>query len=156
MRWLRAISKRCHCCVWLNASSTMANRLSLQNCSLTLCPVQLCRVCNRLLPTLEPGSSAVRTPQNVGQPTPVVQPRLIPSQLLCGLKCVSSSPAIPILSLCINKTGISSTRSVFPVCSPVMPTPYCNFAFWSVFDRTMSLCYAFSENSLECPLLGSA
>src|SRR5260221_3408171 len=70
--------------------------------------------------------------------TAVVQPRLIPSQLPCGLKHSSSSSAMPIVSLWANKIGISSTRSVATVSCSVMPTAYRIFKILSPFDRTES------------------
>src|SRR5216683_4692813 len=67
----------------------------------------------------------------------VVQPRLIPSQLPCGLKYASSNSGTPILSLWANKSGISSTRSVVMFNGSVMPTAYCIFKILSLFGRTM-------------------
>src|SRR2546421_8081781 len=68
--------------------------------------------------------------------TAVVQPRLVPSQLPCGLKYSSSSSAIPMSSLWANTMGISSTRSVVTVSCSVMPTAYRIFKILSSFDRT--------------------
>src|SRR6266567_4118229 len=70
--------------------------------------------------------------------TAVVQPRLVPSQLPCGLKYSSSSSARPMSSLWANKIGISSTRSVVTVSCSVMPTAYRIFKILSPFDRTES------------------
>src|SRR5437588_12183349 len=70
--------------------------------------------------------------------TAVVQPRLVPSQLPCGLKYSSSSSAIPMSSLWANTMGISSTRSVVTVSCSVMPTAYRIFKILSSFDRTES------------------
>ncbi len=72
--------------------------------------------------------------------TAVAQPRLIASQLPCGLKYSSSSSGIPIMLLWANKIGISSTRSVVPFSCSLIPTPYRIFKILSPFDRTMSLC----------------
>src|SRR5713226_5484890 len=69
----------------------------------------------------------------------VVQPRLIPSQLPCGLKYSSSNSGTPILSLWANKSGISSTRSVVTFTCSVMPTAYRICKILSLFGRTMSL-----------------
>src|SRR5260221_11330041 len=68
--------------------------------------------------------------------TAVVQPRLVPSQLPCGLKYSSSRSAIPMSSLWANTIGISSTRSVVTVSCSVMPTAYRIFKILSPFDRT--------------------
>src|SRR6266568_120117 len=68
----------------------------------------------------------------------VVKPRLVPSQLPWGRKEASSRSAIPILSLCANNTGISSTRSVVMVSFSVIQQAYRNFKMLSLFDRTMS------------------
>jgi hypothetical protein len=44
----------------------------------------------------------------------------------------------PILSICVNNTGISSTRSVVMVSFSVIQQAYRNFKMLSLFDRTMS------------------
>src|SRR2546426_9065034 len=71
--------------------------------------------------------------------TAVVQPRLVPSQLPCGLKCLSSSSGMPIRLLWVNRIGISSTRSVVTFSCSAMQTAYRIFKMLSPFDRTMSL-----------------
>src|SRR6266571_2098346 len=68
----------------------------------------------------------------------VVQPRLIPSQLPCGLKYSSSNSGTPILSLWDNKSGRSSTRSVVTLTCSVMATAYRICKILSLFGRTMS------------------
>src|SRR5713226_1186473 len=79
----------------------------------------------------------------------VVQPRLIPSQLPCGLKYSSSNSGTPILSLWDNKSGISSTRSVVTLTCSVMPTAYRICKILSLFGRTMSLKKGISTMSTE-------
>src|SRR6266568_9503190 len=69
--------------------------------------------------------------------TAVVQPRLVPSQLPCGLKCLSSSSGMPIRLLWVNRIGISSTRSVVTFSCSAMQTAYRIFKMLSPFDRTM-------------------
>src|SRR5260370_12440833 len=69
--------------------------------------------------------------------TAVVQPRLIPSQLPCGLKYSSSSSGTPILLLWVNRIGISSTRSVVTFSCSAIQTAYRIFKILSPFDRTV-------------------
>src|SRR5260370_4783509 len=85
--------------------------------------------------------------------TGVVQPRLIPSQLPCGLKYSSSSSGMPILLLWVTTIGISSTRSVVTFSCSAIQTAYRIFKILSPFDRTVSLNFqktrSYSEVSNE-------